>query len=175
VVLNSWDQQSQMPLNHVEGAALKVALDDVPNTPAYKMQQQQQIGTVLQVAGQDPAVRAVMVPAFIESTDLPNRHSDARWLRQQYGVPQPGDREGQRAADAQRAQAQQQQQQLQAAAVQADLADKQASAEQKTSAAELNRARVAEVVARLSNPAANDQAISEALAEAEGQRDQRTG
>lgn len=175
VVLNSWDPQSQMPVNHVEGAALKVALDDVPNTPAYKMQQQQQIGTVLQVAGQDPAVRAVMVPAFIESTDLPNRHSDARWLRQQYGVPQPGDREGQRAADAQRAQAQQQQQQLQAAAVQADLADKQASAEQKASAAELNRARVAEVIARLNDPAANDQAISEALAEADGQQDQRTG
>lgn len=168
VVLNQWD--GEQPKNMVAAAALKVALDDVPNTPAYKMQQQQQIGTVLQVAGTDPAVRAVMVPAFIESTDLPNRHADAKWLRQQYGVPIPGDRQGQAAADQARAQQQQQAAQMQAQAAALEMAAKQAEANQKESAAELNKARVAEIIARLSQPAANEnEPISDALAEANGQ------
>lgn len=177
VVLNTEDDQG-LPINKVEGAALKVALDDAPNTPAYKMQQQTQIGAVLQVAGNDQAARAVLIPAFIEATDLPNRESDAKWLRQQYGVPQPGDRQGQAEADKAREQAQAQQQALQQQAVQLDLKDKAAGAAQKESAAQLNMARVKQIGSQIEQAEAaeaaagaernEDALIAEVLAEAQG-------
>lgn len=174
VILNQWDAKQQRVLNSVEGANVQVALDDVPNTPAYKMQQQQQIAMVLQVAGNDEAARAVLIPAFLEASDLVNRREDARWLRKRYGIPTPGDRQAQTAAD-QASQAQQQKAgQMQEAAAQLDLADKQAEVDVRNSTADLNRARVAEMVHRLQQPAQpdpaaqEDQAIHDSLAEAAG-------
>lgn len=167
VVLNTKDEHG-MPANMVKAAPVKVALEEAPNTPAYRMQQQAMISNVLQVAGQDPAVRAVMVPALIESTDLPNREHDARWLREQNGIPQPGDKAGQEKAEAAKAQQAQQAAQLQATAAAAELASKQADALQKQTAAELNRARVAEIKHRIEQSANEDQLIGEAMAEANG-------
>ena len=165
VVLNTMDQQTGMPVNMVKAAPIKVALDEAPNTQAYKMQQQVQIGTALQAAGNDPIARAVLMPAFIESTDIQGREEYAKWMRQQYGVPQPGDRQEQEQADMQRAQQQQKQAQLQDEAAQAELADKQASAMQKQTAAQLNQARVLEIQTRAAEVAANDP-VDDAIAEA---------
>lgn len=174
VVLNDIDEQGNIVRNAVADAALNVALDEAPNTPAYKMQQRRDIAEVMQAAGGDPDVLAIMVPAFIESTDLPNRESDARWLRQRKGIPMPGDREGQKQADDQRAKEMVKQAQIQDAAVQAELADKQASAAQKASAADLNKARTVQVLqqtkdaATAAAAAANDEdtQIDAMLAEA---------
>lgn len=176
VVLNQWDPKTQTLRNAVEDAAINVALDEAPSTPAYKMNQRQQIGDVLKVAGNVPAVQAVMIPAFIESTDLPNRDSDARWLRRQFGVPQPGDRESMRKDEELRGQQQAEQAKLQQRATEAELNDKEASAAQKASAAELNKARVAQIAqqigqaARAEADAANDEdaAIERASQEAGG-------
>jgi hypothetical protein len=180
VVLNDIDENGNVVRNAVADAALNVALDEAPSTPAYKMQQRQDIAQVLQVAGTNPDVQAVMIPAFIEATDLPNRESDARWLRQRFGVPQPGDREGQKKADAAREQAAQQQAQQQQQALRVELAEKQASAEQKHSAAGLNQARTMQIVqqtraaAMAPADAANDEdrLIDQAMAEAGAPRRQ---
>lgn len=147
VILNQWDPQLQMVVaNKVADAPVKVALDEIPNTPSYRLQQQTQLATVLQVGGADAAVRAVLIPEFIEATDLPNREHAARLLRQMYGVPQPGDEQGMQ-------QANEQAQQVNAAKTQAQLAElgataneKNASAELKQSHAALNRAKVAQTV-----------------------------
>lgn len=145
VVLNDIDEQGNVVRNVVTDTALNVALDDSPNTPAYKMHQQMQIASLLQVAGTDPDARAVLIPAFIETTDLPNRDSDARWLRQRYGVPIPGDREGQKKAEQARAQEAAKQGQIQDAMIKAELDEKQAGTAQKASAAKLNEARVVQI------------------------------
>ena len=93
------------------------------------------------------------------------REEYAKWMRQQYGVPQPGDRQEQEQADMQRAQQQQKQAQLQDEAAQAELADKQASAMQKQTAAQLTQARVLEIQTRAAEVAANDP-VDDAIAEA---------
>lgn len=171
VVLNTMDAQG-LPMNNVKAAPVKVALEDAPNTPAYRMQQQQQIASVLQVGGNDPAVRAALIPSFIEATDLPNREHDAKYLRQAYGVPQPGDRNAAMQAEQ---------------AAQADAAQKAQLAQEQTmltlkelagkvdnlaSATDLNRAKTEEIMHRLTNPQPEQQgdphaqAINDAIAEA---------
>lgn len=91
VFLNTFDPQTGLPVNMVEDAPVKLGLGDVPSTPAYRMQQQNVIGQALGQVGNDPIARAVLVPAFIESTDIPNREQSAEWLRKQYGAPNPSD------------------------------------------------------------------------------------
>lgn len=163
VVLNDIDEQGNVVRNVVADAALNVALDDAPNTPSYKMHQQMQIASLLQVAGTDPDARAVLIPAFLETTDLPNRESDARWLRQRYGVPIPGDREGQRKAEEARAQQAAQQAQVQDALIKTEIEDKQAAAAQKASAAKLNEARVLQIAHQIqqADQVAQDQAAND--------------
>lgn len=90
VVLNTFTPEG-LPVNHVDDAPMKIGLSDVPSTPAHRQQQAQQIGQALQGAGNDPDARAILLPAFIESTDLENRHLYAKWLRKKYGVPEPGE------------------------------------------------------------------------------------
>lgn len=144
IVLNTADPQTGAPLNPVKDAAVKVALSDVPTTPAFRMQQQQQIGTVLQAVGPDPVARAVLLPAFIESTDLQFKDEYAQWMRSKYGVPDPS----QPVDKQQQAQAQQQADaqaqvaaQIQAAAAQAKIDREKAAAARDVTAAQLNQAR----------------------------------
>lgn len=157
VVLNAFDQQTGEPINQVAAATLKTGLADVPATPAFQMQQQQQIGQVLtSVGASSPAAVAALVPAFIEASTIPHKEEIAAWLRRQSGVPEPGrEDEAEEAAGAQQAQSAQlaqAAQQLQLADAQAKVAETQAKTEKVATDAELNRARVAEIVNRLINP-----------------------
>lgn len=90
VVLNTRDEAG-LPVNTVEDAQIKTALGDVPATPAYKQQQQILLGQALQSTGGDPHAMAVLLPSMLEASDLEHRHEYAKWLRQQKGVPEPGD------------------------------------------------------------------------------------
>jgi hypothetical protein len=147
VILNQFDPRvGAVVANKVADAPVKVALEDMPSTPAYRLQQQQQIAAVLQVGGADPAVRAVLIPSFIEATDLPNREHDAQLMRQMYGVPQPGDEAGMQQAQQAASQQRQQQQAAQTQATAAQAAESNASAELKTSHAALNRVKAVQAV-----------------------------
>ena len=172
VVLNTFDETGA-PVNHVSDAPIKIGLADVPNTPAYRMQQQQQITQILQGAGQDPAARAVLLPAFIETTDIPFREEYARWLRQQYGVPQPGeseqgqeDAQAEMAAKEQAAQMAQVGQELQMRAAVADVAKKEAEAQR--AQADVGRAQVdvARGARELEQPPDENEVIRQVIAEA---------
>lgn len=73
--------------NDVSKAQVKVVLEDVPSTPTYKAQQLQQISEVLK--GMPPEMSGVLIPFFIENTDLKDRKEMARLLRMQMGLMDP--------------------------------------------------------------------------------------
>jgi hypothetical protein len=167
VTLNTVDERG-IPTNIVEDATVRVALGDVPSTPAFKAQQQAFLAQALQTVGQDPAARAVLLPALIEAGELEHRHEYARWLRQQYGVPEPGEMDDDAIAQQQQAAAEQAQKQaaMQEAAIQAEMAHKQAQTRQADSAATLNEAKAAEIAQPPQATADDDidAAIAEAMA-----------
>ena len=132
VVLNTFTPEGE-PLNRVEEASISTGMSEVPSTPAYRQQQQQQLGTVIQALGSNAQAVAILAPSYIETTSLPNRQEVADALRKMAGLPTPGDKQGQEQADAMQQQMlqQQQQQQQQAMAAKTDV---------DVSAAERNRA-----------------------------------
>jgi hypothetical protein len=142
IVLNSFDPETKMPVNHVKDAPVKVGLAEVPNTPAFKMQQQQQIANIIGALAGNPAAVQVLTPSFIEATDLEDRTEVAKTLRKLSGLPQPGDQQGQ-------AQAEQQQQQAAQAQAQAQQEHQAATIDLDKSTANLNNARAAEIGQRL--------------------------
>jgi len=182
VVLNAWDGEG-MPVNQVADAEIKTALADTPNTPAYRQQTQNQVTQIISALGNNPAAVAVLAPAYIESTTLPNRQQVADDLRKASGQPIAGDKEGRAKAEADQQAAQQQQvqqAQQQAAAVtdekvasaerfraQARQANANADLVESRIAAGAGPAEVAQTMAQVQAsqaPAANeDQIISEAL------------
>lgn len=197
VVLNGWTPDG-LPMNHVEDAAVRVALGDVPSTPAFRGQQQVFLSQAIQSVGNDPIARAVLVPALLEAGDLEHRHEYAKWMRQKAGVPEPDEINDERAQAAQQ-QAAQQQAALQQRAVNADIGLKEAQANKtaadaaaamqrvqsaadlrKTAAetkrtltaAQLDQARIAEIAARIhaamNQPRDDAALIDDALTEAGG-------
>ena len=52
VVLNAFDPNTGEIMNNVADAPVRVGLGEVPSTPAYRMQQQQQIATIVQALAQ---------------------------------------------------------------------------------------------------------------------------
>lgn len=174
VVLNTFTPDG-IPVNHVEDAPIRTGLGDVPSTPAFRQQQQQQIGNALAASGNDPMARAVLLPAYIESTDLPNRDLYAKWLRAKAGVPEPGEQEEQNidpqaeaAAKAEQQAMAQQAQQMQLRGAAADVAKKEADAALTSAKAQREGALTAIDVHRASQPPEVDHGstINEALAEA---------
>jgi hypothetical protein len=185
VVLNDWDPQG-MPVNQVKDADIKTALAETPNTPAYRQQTQQQIAQIIQALGNNPQATAILAPAYVESTSLPNRQQVADDLRKASGLPMPGDKNGQAQADQMQQQQLQQKMQQEAAAGQAAVDEKVANAERHRAAArqananaELVERRIAAGIApaevdetvahteQLRQQAANeDSLINDALAEA---------
>lgn len=112
IVLNQWDAKTETMVNNVADAPVRVGLGEVPNTPSFRMQQQQQIATIIQaLAGSSPAAVSVLAPSFIEATDLPDRMERADDLRRATGIPTAGDRKAAQANE----QAQQQEQATQKA------------------------------------------------------------
>ena len=88
IVLNdpTYDPASgyQYRNNDITRISLKVSLSDVPSTPAYRQQQMVQIGEVLKSL--PPQIQAVMVPFYLEATDLPKREEMADLVRKQLGI-----------------------------------------------------------------------------------------
>jgi hypothetical protein len=186
IVLNDWDPETGMPVNQVKDAEIKTALAETPNTPAYRQQTQQQVASIIQALGNNPQATAILAPAYIESTSLPNRQEVADGLRKASGIPTPGDKNGQAQADAMQQQQLQQKMQQEAAAGAAKVDVDVANAEKHRASARLSTAQaalvekrlqsgevpanVAETLARTENlmtQAANeDDLINEALAEA---------
>lgn len=166
VVLNTFSPEG-LPVNHVEDAAVKVALGDVPVTPAYRSQQQVFLSQAIQSVGNDPIARAVLVPALLEAGDLEHREQYARWMRQKAGVPEPEDMGEDGPYEQQQAQAAQAAGQLQQRGQMAALANQEADAELKRAktVTELVKARdIATAPMREAQAAANeDQLIAQAL------------
>lgn len=108
VVLNAFDPKTGQIINSVADADVRVGLGEVPSTPAFRMQQQQQIATIIGAMQAMPQAVQILAPTFIEATDLPNRQELADDLRRATGMPVAGDKAAQQAQQAQQqAQAQQ--------------------------------------------------------------------
>lgn len=155
VVLNDWDPQG-MPINQVKDADIKTSLAETPSTPAYRQQTQQQIAQIIQALGTNPQAVAILAPAYVESTSLPNRQEVADSLRKASGLPMPGDKNGQAEADAMQQQQLQQKMQQEAAAAQAVTDDKVASAERNRASARQANAAAALIEQRLQSGVAAD-------------------
>jgi hypothetical protein len=155
VVLNDWAPDG-MPVNQVKDADIKTSLAETPSTPAYRQQTQQQIAQIIQALGNNPQAVAILAPAYVESTSLPNRQEVADSLRKASGLPMPGDKNGQAQADAMQQQQLQQKMQQEAAAAQAITDDKVASAERNRASARQANAAAALIEQRLQSGVAAD-------------------
>jgi len=76
----------QVLQNDVSRAQTKVALEDVPSTPAYRAQQQTMLGEVMKSL--PPQLQAIIAPFYLEATELPKRRDIADLLRKQLGMSQ---------------------------------------------------------------------------------------
>lgn len=75
--------------NDVQGSQVKLALGEVPTTPAYRAQQLQITSEIM--SGLPPEAQIALLPSLIELTDLPHRDKVAEQLRKQFGVTDPVD------------------------------------------------------------------------------------
>lgn len=146
VVLNSFDPQTGRIINDMRDAPIRVGLGEVPATPAYRMQQQQQIAQIINaIAPASPQAVAVLAPSFIEATDLPDRMERADDLRRVMGMPTSGDREKAAKMEEQGRQEAARRKELEDAAVQLELKDKASKIEKTESETELNKAKTVEL------------------------------
>lgn len=106
--------------NDIASAMVKVVLEDIPSTPTFRAQQLQAFTQIVQAA--PPAYQAVLYPAMLELSDIPNRHEYADLCRKVGNVPGPTTSE----QEAQQEQQAQQMQALQQQIMQLGLAEKQA-------------------------------------------------
>src|SRR5690348_12545837 len=70
--------------NDIASAQVKVVLEDVPSTPSFRAQQLRSFTQIAQTA--PPQYQAVLYPAMLELSDIPNRHEVAEKLRRVGGV-----------------------------------------------------------------------------------------
>jgi hypothetical protein len=73
--------------NDIETAQVRVVLEDIPSTPSFRAQQLQAFTQIVQTA--PPAYQAVLYPAMLELSDVPNRHELADQLRKAGGLADP--------------------------------------------------------------------------------------
>ena len=176
IVLNAWGPQGE-PINRVKDAPVKVGLGETPNTPAYRMQEQQTLGNIITALAGDPQALAILTPAYVETSSLSNRAQVADDLRRAKGIPTAGDREAMKAQAAQGQQAALAAQQLQMRGAAAKVAKDEADAEAKRAQAGKAQAETALMTHQALNPPQQmpqapefneDDAIAQALAEADG-------
>jgi hypothetical protein len=92
-------QQAQAQvINDVRSTKVKVALDDVPSTSAYREQQFTMLAELTK--GLPPQLQAVIAPFVVEASDLQRRREMADQLRKAMGQPIPKSPEEERAAEA---------------------------------------------------------------------------
>ncbi|MGV8823026.1 MAG: portal protein [Methylibium petroleiphilum] len=161
VVLNTWDPKTEQPLNHVKDAPIKVGLSDVPTSPAFRMQEQQQIATMIQALGQNPQAMAILAPAYLEGSSLSNRQGMADDLRRVMGVPVAGDRQAQEQQQAALQEQQAQQAALAQQAAQLQMQSAAADAENRGAQARLTTAKAAEIEQNLQSGIAVTQGMAD--------------
>jgi hypothetical protein len=74
--------------NDVSKALFKVALADVPSTPAYRAQAMTMLAEVMKSL--PPQLQAAMVPYYLESTEIPKRQEMADLARKVMGLGEEG-------------------------------------------------------------------------------------
>lgn len=169
VVLNSWDPKTGAPINRVKDAPIKVGLSDVPNTPAYRIQEQQTLGNMIQALAGDQQALAILTPAFIEGSSLSGRQQMADDLRHMKGVPTAADRQAQQTNAKAQQQQVQQTQELQQRLALADVANKEADTQSKLAKAKKDLVSAETMAAETSQQLAQaneDELIAQALQEA---------
>ena len=145
VVLNTTDEQGA-PMNMVADAPIKVGLSEVPTSAAFRMQQAQQIAGMITALASNPQAVAVLTPAYVESSGLPDRQALADDLRRVSGLPVAGDRQAAQAwQQAQQAQAAKNAQ-LQEAATTVELQHKSALTAKDVAQAELAKAKATQTM-----------------------------
>jgi hypothetical protein len=70
--------------NDVQRSLVKVALEDVPSTPAYRAQQMMMMSELTKSL--PPQVQAFVVPFILESSEMPHRREVADQVRQALGI-----------------------------------------------------------------------------------------
>lgn len=110
--------------NNVAATQLRLILEDVPSTPAWRQQQSAHLAEITKSL--PPNLQAFIVPFYIEATDLKDRKQIAQVLRKQLGLPEDGSADGQAQEDPRIAQLMQQLQDVQQQGQQAvaDLSEK---------------------------------------------------
>lgn len=161
VVLNTWDPKTEQPLNQVKDAPIKVGLSDVPSSPAFRMQEQQQIATMITALGQNPQAMAILAPAYLEGSSLSNRQGMADDLRRVMGVPVAGDRQAQEQQQAQMREQQAKQAALEEQAAQLQIQSAAADAENRGAQARLTTAKAAEIEQNLQSGIAVTQGMAD--------------
>lgn len=153
VVLNTWvapvdpatgqpaEGAPPQPTNMVADAEIRTGLAEVPNTPAYRQQAQVQLKEIITALQANPQATAVLAPAYIESTNLPDRQETADQLRKLSGLPVPGDKKGQEQAEQQALQDAQLAREAAQRMAGADVAKKEAEAEKATADARKSNAQ----------------------------------
>ena len=145
VVLNDTDEQGNI-VNGVYDVNTRVGLGDQPNSPAYRLQQQQNTAMVIQaLAAVSPQAAAVMVPGYIEATDLPDRMERADDVRKALGIPTAGDKKAAAEAQEQQAAEAAQMKQLQQKGMVLALEEAAAKVNKTKSETELNKAKTVEI------------------------------
>lgn len=178
VVLNATAEDGTI-VNNVADAAVRVGMGDVPNTPSYRMMQQQQAASVIQaIAQSSPQAAGVMVPGFIEMTDMPDRMERADDVRRAFGMPTAGDKQKQAEMDAQQQAQAAQDAKVKQMAIGLEMEDKAAKVQKTRAETEKLNAQVVEIGANIGqaglgqDEAANDpeaernRLIEESMAEA---------
>lgn len=171
VVLNTFHPQTGAPMNQVKDAPIKVGLADTPNSPAFRMQEQQQMATMIQALAGNPQALAVLTPVYIEGSSIPSRQQIADDLRRVTGQPTAGDRQAQAANEANLKAQQAQAAQLEGLTAQAKVANEQAQAEHTLALATKERAQAQVLTVQAQKEAQQpavdqDQMIKDALNEA---------
>lgn len=107
--------------NDIELANVKVVLEDIPASPSFRAQQQQSFAQI--VSSATPEQQAILFPAILELSDVPNRFELADQIRKSMGIPGEMTPEEQAAMQ----QKQQEQEQMQQQLVMLDMQLKEAT------------------------------------------------
>jgi hypothetical protein len=123
-------------MNDVAQSVTKVTLSDVPSTPAYRQQMMQQLSQVVQAL--PPQAQAILAPAFVELSELPDRKAIADQMRMALGIPDVDDSQ----EDPEKQQMMQQIQQYEQAIQQMQQAPQMLAAQAKQAEIELKQAEL---------------------------------
>jgi hypothetical protein len=125
--------------NDVAHTQLSVELEDMPDTPTFRMHQLEMLSEVTKSL--PPELQVLLADFMVRSTDLPDRHEIANRITQALGLDGGQEGEGGEEGPSPEEQMQQQQMEMQQQAQQLELMKLQAEAEKAQAEAEAVRAR----------------------------------